>query len=83
MATIAELAGIDSEPFGRSIFRIPEDEQRLRCTTIRWLDPDLPETPGKTSNAMKEYCYTGDLNTVHQMILEDDYQETPMPYPFF
>lgn len=83
MPTIAELAGLESGQFGRSIFEIPEDEERERCSSVRWLDPDLPPISGKSANAMKEYCYTGDVETLHQMVENEDFISVPMKYSFY
>ena len=83
METVAELAGLEKGQFGRSVYDVPEDEERMRCTYIRWKDPDYPEIQGKSSNAMKEYCYIGDSDTVHQMIIDKDFTSIPLPYPFF
>ena len=83
METIAQLAGLEKGQFGRSVYDVPEDEERMRCATVRWMDPDYPEIPGKSSNAMKEYCYIGDSDTVHQMVINKDFRSIPLPYPFF
>ena len=83
METIAQLAGLEKGQFGRSVYEVPEDEERMRCATVRWMDPDYPEIPGKSSNAMKEYCYIGDSDTVHQMVINKDFRSIPLPYPFF
>ena len=83
METIAELAGLEKGQFGRSVYDIPEDEERMRCTSVRWLDPELPEKSGKATNALKEYCYTGDTDTLHEMIINGEYKNSPLKYPFF
>ena len=78
MATIAEAAGLEKEQFGKSIFDISEDESRERCTYIRWYDPQYPDFPGKGTNAIQEYCYTGNIETVIQMIQNEDYVSYPL-----
>lgn len=83
MATIASFAGLDPEPFGRTFYEIPEDEERKRCTYIRWEDPALAPIPGKHSNAIQEFCYIGDSETLHQMILNDQWNSYPAPYPYY
>lgn len=83
MATIAELAGLEGSQFGRSIFEIPEDEERFRCSSVRWQDPDLPAIPGKSANAMKEYCYIGDVETLHKMVDEEDFTSVPLQYSLY
>lgn len=83
METIAELAGLEPNQFGRSVFDVPEDEERLRCTALYWKDPDIPEKTGKASNAMKDLCYIGDSETVHQMLADGEYTSTPLQYPFY
>lgn len=81
--TIAELAGLDKGQFGRSIFDVPEDEERLRCTAERWEDPAFPKVAGKASNAIRDMCYIGDSDTIHQMVAAGDYESTPLEYPFY
>ena len=83
LASIAEFAGLDHEQFGQSYYDIPENEERLRCTYIRWDDPSLPAVPGKKSNAIQELCYTGDSGTLHQMIVNEQWESFPAPYPYY
>ncbi len=83
METIAQLAGLEKGQFGRSVFDVPEDEERMRCSSVRWMNPELPEIPGKVSNATKDYCYIGDSDTVHQMIMNEEFETEPLKYPFF
>lgn len=83
MATVSDAAGLEAGQFGRSVFEIPEDESRERCTFIRWTDPDLPGTSGKSTNAIQEYCYTGHTDTVIQMIKDGNYISYPLPYPWY
>ena len=83
MATIAELAGLKERNYGPSVFEIPENEERLRCSAQRWMDPDYPQTRGKVTNAMKEYCYIGDSDTLREMIENGDFTSYPLPYPFY
>ncbi len=83
MATIAGLAGLDGPDFGPSVFDIPENAKRLRCSAQRWMDPGFPVTKGKVTNAMKEFCYIGDSDTLHEMIEDDDYTSYPLPFPFY
>lgn len=83
METIAELAGLEKGQFGRSIFDVPEDEERERCTALYWEDPEIPEKGGKASNAMRDLCYVGDSETVHQLIMDGEYVSTQLKYPFY
>ena len=84
METIAEISGMEKGNYGQSFFDIPDDEERNRCTGIRWRDPSLPGVPGKSTNAMKIFCYTGDSETVHQLILSDQFEKNiPLPYPWY
>lgn len=83
METIAEFAGLEKGQFGRSFYDVPEDEERERCTALYWKDPEIPEKNGKASNAMKDLCYTGDSETVHQMLTDGNYISTPLKYPFY
>ncbi len=84
METIAEIADLDKGQFGRSIFEIPEDEKRERCTYIRWKDPAYPEIPGKTSNAIREFCYTGDNDMLYNMIINKEFIGSyQILYPFY
>ncbi len=83
MALIADMAGLEKDRFGRSFFDFSEDEERLRCSSVRWLDPDLPAIRGRAANAMKEYCYTGDVETLHRMVETEDFKSIPMQYSFY
>lgn len=77
METIAEFAGLEKGQFGQSFYDIPEDEERYRCTNIRWYDPKYPEISGKNPNALRQYCYYGDEATVHRMIENKEYESIP------
>ena len=83
METIAEYAGLEKGQFGQSVMDISEDEERERCTYIRWRDPALPRVPGKSSNALQEYCYVGDSDTLRQMIVNKDFTSIPLEHPFY
>lgn len=78
METVAEAAGLEKGQFGTSVFDIPEDEPRERCTYIRWRDVNYQDIPGKGTNAIQEYCYIGDDDTVNDMIVEKQYKSYPI-----
>ena len=83
MASIANYAGLNTSQFGRTYEEIGEDEERERCTYIRWDDPDFDKIAGKANNAIVEICYVGDSETLHQRILDEDWTVYPSPYPYY
>ena len=84
METIAEAAGLTKGQFGRSVFDIPENEERERCTYVRWTDPSYPKIPGKTCNAIREFCYTGDNDLLYEMIVNKEFRGSyRINYPFY
>lgn len=78
METIADAAGLEKGQFGDSFFDISEDIPRERCTYIRWYDPSYPDFPGKGTNAIQEYCYTGDIDTVIEMVKDKNFISYPL-----
>ena len=83
MATIAEAAGIDKGPFGRSVYDVPEDEVIERCTGVRDIKWDMPIIEGKNSNIYREYCYTGGSDELHRKIADKEFELFYMPYPYY
>lgn len=83
MASVAEAAGIDKEPYGRSFYDVPEDEVVERCTGIRDIRPNMPVIEGKNSNIYREYCYIGGSDDLHQKILNREFEIFYTPYPFY
>lgn len=66
-ATIAQVAGIDSIPYGLSVMDIPEDMERERTIWVRMYDDSLPSVQKYSgdgegvSNAYFGFKYTGDI----------------------
>lgn len=83
METIAQLAGLEKYSFGRSIFEVPEDEVRRRCTYIRSYEDEYSDFPGKGTNAIQEYCFTGDIDVVVQKVADKDYISYPLADPWY
>ena len=83
METIAQAAGLEKGLFGESIFDVPEGEMRRRCTYIRSHEDEYPNFPGKGTNAIQEYCFTGDIQTIIQMIADHDYISYPLADPWY
>lgn len=83
METIAQAAGLEKGQFGMSVFEVPQDEPRRRCTYIRSLEDEYPLLPGKGTNAIQEYCFTGDTETVIQMVADKNYTAYPLADPWY
>ena len=83
METIAESAGLEKGQFGKSVFDFSDNEQRERCIYIRWLDSSFPVIPGKTQNVIREFCYVGDNDSLYNMIVNNEYNESYPLVPFY
>lgn len=83
LPTIAKLAGVEIENFGPTFFEIPENEEVLRCLGISYKNKELPREKTKNHNAIKQYCYTGDSDTLHEMMINGDYEVIHTPYSYY
>ena len=82
MASIADYAGLAPDQFGQPVSAAAEDAERERCVAMRWHDPQLPVISGKRTNALREYCYTGDDSELQRMISEGRYISVPLTEPY-